>query len=73
MACPFLNLSDSRCAEQLCLTHLADAFQYCFGRHHNCSLYHQLLGQRAGRRLGRSERLPVPDEAAAAAPARLAG
>ena len=48
--CPFLNRTDSRCAEHFHLDHLQHAFRFCFDRYEACPLYDELLAERQCRR-----------------------
>lgn len=44
--CPFLNRSDARCSTHFSLERLDRAFDHCFGRYHECSVYLELLTER---------------------------
>ena len=48
--CPFLNRSDSRCAEHLSLDNLPFAFEHCCDNYSACPLYAELLSERRLRR-----------------------
>lgn len=43
--CPFIEQSDSRCAEQLKLGQLDDAFRLCVSYPAKCPIYHELRGR----------------------------
>ena len=49
--CPFLNRSDRRCSDKLCLDHISHAFDYCFGDYKACPVYLEQLAERRVRRL----------------------
>jgi hypothetical protein len=49
--CPFLNRSDQRCSDKLCLDHITHAFDYCFGDYKACPVYLEQLAERRVRRL----------------------
>jgi len=49
--CPFLNQTDSRCAEHHKLEQLSYAFHYCFGAYLACPVYAELLSARTKRRM----------------------
>ena len=44
--CPFLNRTDSRCAEHLKIDQLGHAFEYCFDVYAACPVYLDLLIER---------------------------
>jgi len=48
--CPFVNRSDTRCAEHFKLSELDHAMEYCFGKYQLCPTYVELLGERQVRR-----------------------
>jgi hypothetical protein len=48
--CPYVDLTDERCAAVHTLINLKEAFRLCAGEHESCSVYHQirLFEQRGG-------------------------
>jgi len=47
--CPFLNRTDSRCAEHLKIDRLGHAFEHCFDVYAACPVYLDLLIERRTR------------------------
>ncbi len=57
--CPFLNRTDSRCAEHLKIDRLGHAFEFCFDVYAACPVYLDLLIERRTRS---ADRLAEPAE-----------
>jgi hypothetical protein len=49
--CPFVNRSDSRCAEHLTMGGMGYAYDHCFGSFRSCSMYQELMQERRSRAL----------------------
>lgn len=45
-ACPYLELDDHRCAANLTLEHLNEAFDLCMGGYRGCQVYYKLLREK---------------------------
>ena len=70
MICPFMDLTDPRCADHFNLVNLTAAFSHCVGRYQSCPVYQTMTSDHGRpRQLGGGRALPVR----AAVPGRLAG